>query len=118
MRIIAWLTFATLYASTGCGNSRPAVGGAQAVYLPPRPPDCELELVTLGLKQGTDVMSPEVRKLVRPRACGYGGTVVSLLATGDSGHYVISGNMVRTVTQTDVVFTVWGPRTQSMPQRF
>jgi hypothetical protein len=75
-------------------------------------------IVSLGVARGTDVMSPEVRRLVRPKACGYGGTVVSLLATGDSSHYVISGNMVRTVSQTDVVFTVWGPRTQSAPQRF
>jgi len=120
--------------STGCGG--PAVGGSQMVVLAPKPPDCPLELVTihpedmapggkfgaggkyqmigvvsLGLDQGTNPMSPEVRKLVRPRACGYGGEVVSLLASGDSsnGHGM---------PQTDVVFTVWGPRTSSGPQPF
>jgi hypothetical protein len=118
----------------GCGG--PAVGGSQMVVLAPKPADCPLELVTihpedmapggkfgaggkyqmigvvaLGLDSGTNPMSPEVRKLVRPRACAYGGEVVSLLASGDSsnGHGV---------PQTDVVFTVWGPRTTSGPQPF
>ena len=133
---------ATLTAACG-GPSKPAVGEARMVMVPARPADCALQMVpvrpedmapggqfgaggqyqmigavTLGLAQGTDVMSEEVRKLVRPRACGMGGEVVSLLATGDSGHYEISGHNIRTVAQTDVVFTVWGPRTAPTPQQF
>ncbi|MBS1121729.1 MAG: hypothetical protein H6Q90_3957 [Deltaproteobacteria bacterium] len=146
MRILVSLVFVAVTGLSGCGGHvKPAVGGSQTVLLPARPADCELELVTvqpedmapgarfgaggqyqmigvvsLGLQKGTDVMSSEVRKLVRPKACGYGGEVVSLLATGDSGHYQISGHSIRTVAQTDVVFTVWGPRatTTSAPQRF
>jgi hypothetical protein len=67
----------------GCGGpAKPAVGGSQSVILPPRPANCELEIITvrpedmapgarfgaggqyqmigvvaLGLKQGTDVLS-------------------------------------------------------------
>ena len=145
MRISLGLVILAAAATANCGGPmKPAVGGAQTVVLPPRPADCELELVSvkpedmapggrfgaggqyqmigivaIGLDQGTDVMSPDVRKLVRPKACGYGGEVVSLLATGDSGHYVISGDSIRTVAQTDVVFTVWGPRAATpSPQRF
>ena len=114
------------------------------VLLPPKPATCELELVAvgpgdmmpgarfgaggeyqmigivaLGLEQGTDVMSPEVKNIVRAKACSYGGEVVSLLATGDSAHYQISGRSIRTVAQTDVVFTVWGPHAAAAtPQRF
>jgi hypothetical protein len=135
MRIWIGLVVALASISSGCGG--PAVGGSQMVVLAPKPPDCPLELVTihpedmapggrfgaggqyqmigvvaLGLDQGTNPMSPEVRKLVRPRACAYGGEVVSLLATGDSQH----AGQFR--AQTDVVFTVWGPRTSSGPQPF
>jgi hypothetical protein len=45
-------------------------------------------------------MSEPVRSLVRPHAC-------SLLAAGAANHLAISGNMLVTVEQTDVVFTVW-----------
>ncbi|CAN5324689.1 hypothetical protein BH11MYX1_BH11MYX1_34590 [soil metagenome] len=126
------------------GPAKPAVGGSQTVILAPRPADCELELVTvapgdmmpgarfgaggryqmvgvvsIGLAQGTDVMSPAVKTLVRTKACGYGGEVVSLLATGDNTHLEISGDTIRTVAQTDVVFTVWGPLVAvAAPQRF
>ncbi|MBA3461038.1 MAG: hypothetical protein H0T46_13825 [Deltaproteobacteria bacterium] len=143
MRSLCGLVIALV--GLGCGGpSKPAVGGSQMVILPPRPANCELDIVTvrpedmapgarfgaggqyqmigvvaLGLKQGTDVLSPEVRSLVRPKACGYGGEVVSLAAAGDSSHYVITGNTIRTVAQTDVLFTVWGPRSAGTePQRF
>ncbi len=127
----------------GCGAPKPAVGGLQTVLLPARPANCPLELVvvgagdmapgarfgaggqyqmigvvSLGLAQGTDVMSPPIKNLVRTKACSYGGEVVSLLATGDSGHYVITGSMIKTVAQTDAVFTVWGPRDASAPRPF
>lgn len=135
------MCFAALAA---CGSPKPAVSEVRMVMLPARPADCSLELVsvqaedmapsgrfgaggeyqmigavTLGLAQGTEVMSEPVRALVRPRACAMGGEVVSLLATGDSGHYAISGSSIRTVLQTDAVFTVWGPRAaKTGPEKF
>jgi hypothetical protein len=64
-------------------------------------------------------MSEPVRALVRPHACGMGGEVVSLLATGVGGHYVISGDSIRTIVQTDVVFTVWAHANAAPgPQKF
>jgi hypothetical protein len=131
-------------ACVGSAKPAPAVGGAQTVMLPPKPANCELELisvraedmapgarfgaggqyemvgvVTLGLARGTDVMSPAVKSLVRAKACSYGGEVVSLSSTGDSGHYQISGNSIFTVVQTNAMFTVWGPRVAAAgPQRF
>ncbi len=131
--------------ATGCGGAgAPAVGEVRMVVLPARPANCELELVsiqpddmapghrfggggqyqmigaiTLGLTQGTDVMSEPIRALIRPRACAMGGEVVSLLATGDAGHYAITSTSITTVTQTDAAFTVWGPRAApSGPQKF
>ncbi len=139
------LLLAALALAACGGAAKPAVGGSQMVLLPPRPADCELELVTvtaaemmpgarfgaggkyqmigvvsLGLEQGTDVMSPAVKALVRTKACGYGGVVVSLMATGDTSHLQIGGNTIRTVAQTDVVFTVWGPvgTAADAPRRF
>jgi hypothetical protein len=131
-----WIGLVVVLGSSASGCGGPAVGGSQMVVLAPKPPDCPLELVTihpedmapgarfgaggqyqmigvvaLGLDQGTNPMSPEVRKLVRPRACAYGGEVVSLLVGGDS-----SNGYGR--PQTDVVYTVWGPRAASGPQPF
>jgi hypothetical protein len=129
----------------GCGGAgAPAVGEVRMVVLPARAANCELELVsvqpddmapghrfgsggqyqmigaiTLGLARGTDVMSEPIRALIRPRACAMGGEVVSLLATGDSGHYAITSTTITTVAQTDAAFTVWGPRTATPgPQKF
>ncbi len=127
-----------------CGGGPPAVGSTRMVMLPAKPANCPLELVavqagdmapgarfgaggqyqmigavSLGLAQGTDIMSESVRGLVRPRACAMGGEVVSLLATGDSGHYNITSTSITTTVQTDAVFTVWGPRTDNAPpQKF
>ncbi len=105
--------------------------------LSPKPPDCPLALetvgaaemmpgarfgpggqyqmigtVALGLPRGTDVLSESVRKLVRPRACAMGGAVLSLVGSGDAGHYGISGNRIVTVNQTDALFIVWGARSE------
>jgi hypothetical protein len=90
--------FIVAIGTSACGGpAKPAVGGSQMVLLPPKPANCELELVTvgaadmmpgarfgaggqlqmigvvsLGLARGTDVMSPEVKNIVRAKACGYG----------------------------------------------
>jgi hypothetical protein len=130
---------------SSCGSSKPAVSDVRMVMLPAKPSDCPLELVavqpadmmpgarfgagaglsmigavTLGLDEGTDVMSEAVRALVRPRACAMGGEVVSLLASGTAGHYQISGSMIRTTAQTDAAFTVWAhvPAAGPGPEKF
>ena len=132
-------------AVAACGGPpRPAVGEVRTVMMPPRPADCALEIiavdaedmmpgarfgaggqyqmigvVSVGLPRGTDVLAEEVRALVRPRACAMGGEVVSLLATGDNGHFLITGRSITTIVQTEVGFTVWGARAaEPASQRF
>jgi hypothetical protein len=69
--------------------------------------------VNLGADEGTDPMSEEIRKLVRPRACGMGGEVVSLLASGSAQYR----GQLR--AQQNISFTVWGPISAHQgPQRF
>jgi hypothetical protein len=70
-------------------------------------------MVSIGAKEGTDAMSEEIRKLVRPRACAMGGEVVSLLATGAAQY---RGQFS---AQQNISFTVWGPISAHQgPQRF
>jgi hypothetical protein len=62
--------------------------------------------VTIGADDGTSPYSPEIKQLVRPRACAMGGEVVSLLASGTSanayGH-----------AQQNIAFQVWAKRSQA-----
>lgn len=55
-----------------------------------------------------------MRKLVRPRACGIGGDVVSLAANG------ITRGRAQLRAQQTIAFTVWGKRAaqSSQPQPF
>jgi hypothetical protein len=132
-------------ALAACGGAvQPAVSDVRMVAMPSKPADCPIELVTvqpmdmapgarfgggggyqmigavtLGLDKNVDVMSEPVRALVRPRVCAMGGEVVSLLAAGAANHLEISGNLIRTVEQTDVVFTVWAHAAAApAPQKF
>ena len=66
---------------------------------------------------------PSLRQQIFLRAADIlesrGDEVVSLLATGDSGHYAITSTSITTVAQTDAAFTVWGPRAAAPgPQKF
>ncbi len=132
MRIVALVT---LLLTVGCG---PAVGEVRMLVRPPKPESCDLQIVEvnaadmapgakfgpggelemvgsimIGASDGTDAMSEDIRKLVRPRACAMGGDVVSLLASG-------TGSNRRGVPQQNIVFTVWGKqsRAPSPPQKF
>jgi hypothetical protein len=109
----------------GCG---PAVGETRTVIRPAKSEDCKLELVSvtsaqmqsgagfgsggtyemigvisIGAEEGTDPMSEEIRRLVRPRACSMGGDVVTLLASG-------TGANRRGFAQQNIVYTVWATR--------
>lgn len=120
------------YPSAQPASGPPAIGEMRTVVLPARPIDCPLELVsvqaadmapgarfgggaqyqmigliTLGLDPGVDVLSEQVRALVRPRACAMGGEVVSLLGGGDDYHAARVGRSTVDVAQTSIVFTVW-----------
>lgn len=131
-RVVLALGLASVWGAA-CGGQTTAVSSMRTVVIPPRPPDCALQLVTvapadmapganfgaggkyqmvgvvgLGLPRGTDVLSPRVRELVRPRACAMGGEVVSIIGTGDAT-YDVAGQPGRTHDQTNVTFTVWGP---------
>ena len=69
--------------------------------------------VNIRADEGTDAMSEEIRKIVRPRACGMGGEVVSLLASGTAQY------RGKFRAQQNISFTVWGPiSAQQGPQRF
>jgi hypothetical protein len=116
----------------------PAIGEVRRVMRPSKPLDCPLEIVdvrpedmmpgarfgaggelemigmiTIGADQGSDAMSEPIRSLVRPRACGMGGDIVSLLASG-------TGANRRGYGQQNIAFTVWAKRSAepSTPKPF
>lgn len=127
-----------LLALAACGGG--AAVGEMRTGLPhaSRPADCQLELVsvtagdmapgakfgsggeyemigmvTIGADAGTDAFSEKMKQLVRPRACGMGGEIVSLLASGsDANAY---GH-----PQQSIAYTVWAKRSAapSGPQAF
>jgi hypothetical protein len=57
--------------------------------------------VTLGTTLGTDPMSEDVLREVRPRACAMGGEVIALMSAVSSR---------RGYGQTDIAFSVWAHR--------
>jgi hypothetical protein len=73
----------------------------------------QIGVVSIGADEGTNALSEEIRQLVRPRACGMGGEVISLLASG-------TGSTYGGYAQQDIVFTVWARRAAqpAAPQRF
>jgi hypothetical protein len=121
---VAPIVFPLLLASCG-----PAVGEVRRAVRSPKPADCHLEIVeiqsidmmpgakfgggefemigmvTVGADEGTDSQSEEIRNLVRPRACGMGGDLVSLLSSG-------TGTTLARTAQQNIAFTVWAKRTQ------
>jgi hypothetical protein len=68
---------------------------------PARAPDCSLDVVAAAdlatlaryeqvgvvvlsnAEAGTDPLAPEVRAIVRPRACAMGGEAISIMGSGD-----------------------------------
>jgi hypothetical protein len=135
MRHLFGLAMAVSVVAMGCG---PAVGEVRmGAPHPPKRADCRLEFVSvsardmapgarfgsggkyemigvvnIGANEGTDAMSEEIRQLVRPRACGMGGEVLSLLATGAAQYR----GQLR--AQQNISFTVWGPISSQGPQPF
>ncbi len=116
---------ASLLALAGCGGTvvgvvrtgapRPAREPACALTLETidpaeRPPGArfgaggeyeQVGVVTLGTTLGTDPMSEDVLREVRPRACAMGGEVIALMSTVSSR---------RGYGQTDIAFSVWAHR--------
>lgn len=116
---------ASLLALAGCGGT--VVGVVRTgVPRPAREPACALTLesidpaerqpggrfgaggeyeqigvVTLGTTLGTDPMSEDVLREVRPRACAMGGEVIALMSAVSSR---------RGYGQTDIAFSVWAHR--------
>jgi hypothetical protein len=131
-----WILVVSTMALAGCG---PAVGEVRmGAPHPAKVADCPLEFVSvsandmapgakfgsggkyemigavnIGADEGTDAMSEEIRKIVRPRACAMGGEVVSLLASGTAQY------RGKFRAQQNISFRVWGPiSAQQGPQRF
>lgn len=92
---------ALLVAATGCGKS--AITETRMISAPARAADCELDLVTVDITDlnfnrtwdvlgyvtlsdtsAQDPAAPENRALVRPRACGMGGTSVAVATNATS----------------------------------
>jgi hypothetical protein len=109
------------------------VQATQMKMLRPLPPDCPMQIVSVGAAEmmpnadfgpggkyemvgaitveaptGTDPMSPELRDKVRPEACRLGGAAVSLMVNGTEA-FQMRRSLVTTTQQT-LAFTVWGPR--------
>ena len=99
---------------------------------PARVPDCELdivaptELATLNKYEqvgvvrlgnavrGTDPLAPEVKAIVRPRACALGGEAISVMGSGD----ITSRNGLNTTAY--AMYLVWAkkPVEPATPRKF
>lgn len=115
------------------------VKAMQTKILAPLPPNCPMQLVSVGAAEmmpnadfgpggkyemvgaitveaptGTDPMSPELRDQVRPEACRLGGVALSLLGNGTE-EFGQRRSLVTTTAQT-LAFTVWGPRSSAPAQ--
>ena len=131
----------TVFLPFGRAATGPAVGEVRTgTPHPTKAPDCPLEFVAvsagdmwragrpirrrrndyemigavnIGASEGTDPMSEETRRIVRPRACAMGGEVVSLLASGTAQY------RRQFTPQQNISFVVWSP-TSARPtsQRF
>jgi hypothetical protein len=122
-------------ASMACESSISGihVQSVQTKVLPPLPPDCPMQLVTVGptemmpnadfgpggkyemvgsitveAPEGTDPMSPELRDQVRPEACKLGGVALSLMVNASQSFQARRSWVTK--TQQTLAFTVWGPR--------
>jgi hypothetical protein len=110
---------AALLAACGAQVSDARIGTPR----PARDANCDLDVVSatdmatmakyeqVGIvrlsnaEQGTDPLDPEVRALVRPRACALGGEAISVLASGDA----VSRNGLRETAYAGYV--VWAKKT-------
>jgi hypothetical protein len=136
IRYIAGALLVTAVAAAACAPQSISgihVQSRQMKLLPPLPPNCPMQMVSVGVAEmmpnadfgpggkyemvgmitveapaGTDPMSPELRDQVRPEACKLGGAVVSLLANGTDA-FQLRRSLVTTTQQT-LAFSVWGPR--------
>jgi hypothetical protein len=70
-------------------------------------------VVAIGADEGTDAMSEDIRKLVRPRACAMGGEVISLQGSGSGANHWGRA-------QQNIFFGVWAKQNQASasPQKF
>lgn len=133
-----WILVVSMMALAGCGPGATVGEVRMGAPHPAKVADCPLEFVSVSANdmapggnfgsggkyemigavniradEGTDAMSEEIRKIVRPRACGMGGEVVSLLASGTAPY------RGKFRAQQNISFTVWGPiSAQQGPQRF
>jgi len=96
-----------------------------------RAPDCDLTVVSatdmatlakydqIGVvnlsnaEAGTDPLAPEVRAIVRPRACAMGGEAISVMASGD----ITARQSFRTTAY--AAYLVWARKSAAgAPQKF
>lgn len=115
---------------TGCGPQ--AQDARMGTTRPPREAQCELTVIDamdtanfakyeqVGIvrvsnaEQGKGPLDPEMRALVRPRACALGGEAISVLASGDA----TSRNGLRTTAFSGYI--VWAAKSAkpATPQKF
>ncbi len=119
-----------LFALVGCGAQ--ASDARVGTPRPPREAQCDLTVIDamdtanfakyeqVGIvrvsnaEQGKGPLDPEMRALVRPRACALGGEAISVLASGDAA----SRNGLRTTAYGGYI--VWARKSArpASPQKF